>query len=208
MVIFCEASGSICVGPRRSPVSGHRAPRSLRRVPALSIRPGALCVGPGALCTLSASRSRSFVSDPGARCAGARRSSPGALCVGPRHSFAVCVGSRVHPHVTHPVRAPNCGRRTPQDPGLPQPMPPIRVPHLGSARATIRSCGPQAQIRVPAIQPGAFLFSRREPQTLLFGGKVGKKLERSENELRTIFLFVYAFRSEDSHVPTFWLQLQ
>ena len=40
----------------------------------------------------------------------------------------------------------------------------------GRAPATHPVRGPPAQIRVPPIQPGAFPFSRREPQTLLFGG--------------------------------------
>ena len=69
MVFFCEASASICVGPRRS----HAA----------------LCVGPRALCvgfrhSLSLRQAPALsVSGPGPRCVGGRRS-PGALCVGRR----------------------------------------------------------------------------------------------------------------------------
>ena len=38
---------------------------------------------------------------------------------------------------------------------------------------SVSACQRGAQIRVPPIQPGAFPFSRREPQTLLFGRKGG-----------------------------------
>ena len=90
---FCEASVSICVGPRRSP-------------PALCVGPGSLCVG---------FRHSLALCGPGALCVGARRSpwcslcralalsvsGRGGLCVGPRHSLcrprhtlALCVGLR------------------------------------------------------------------------------------------------------------------
>ena len=53
-MIFCETSGSICVGPRHSPAALCLGPRrSLCRVPALSrslCRARIFCVGPGPLC--------------------------------------------------------------------------------------------------------------------------------------------------------------
>ena len=66
----------------------------------------------------------------------------------------------------HPaLRAPSSG--TAPDPRTTQPAPrPIAEIRV----APIRRRGPPAPIRVPPIQPGAFPFSRREPQTLLFGG--------------------------------------
>ena len=45
-------------------------------------------------------------------------------------------------------------------------------PWRSLCRAPIQSASPQAQIRVPPIQPGAFPFSTTEPQTLLFGGHI------------------------------------
>ena len=47
---------------------------------------------------------------------------------------------------------------------------PVLGRQLRSTFQSFQSCGPPAPIRVPPIRPGAFPFSRREPQTLLFGG--------------------------------------
>ena len=49
---------------------------------------------------------------------------------------------------------------------------PSSEPHPNSKpRATHQTRRPPARSRMPPIQPSAFLFSRREPQTVLFGGK-------------------------------------
>ena len=94
MVIFCEASVSICVGPRRPTAALYVGPprslcwvpalsRSLQQAPALSVSgPGLFCGGPA----LSAS-------SPGALCVGCRCSLrrapalPGALWVEARRSL-------------------------------------------------------------------------------------------------------------------------
>ena len=144
-----------CRTPRRS-LSGLGAlslsvscPRAFC-VPALSRR--FLCLAPA----LS-------VSGPSALCVGPRRS----LCRGPVLSVsavsgpsALCVG----PHA--PIRMPPI---RPRGPPAPIGLPPIRSagPQLFHL---VR--GPPPQIRVPPIQPGAIPFSRREPETLLFGGKI------------------------------------
>ena len=103
-----------------------------------------VCVGPR--------HSISLVLEPGAFCVGARRcvvvslslSGPGAVCRAPALCWrSLCRG---------PLLRSTCHL-------VPDP------------RATHPVRGPPAQIRVPPIQPGAFPFSRREPQTLLFGGK-------------------------------------
>ena len=95
-----------------------------------------------------------------------------------------------HPRASHPhsrFHIPAQGSRDPSSD--PRATDPSSDPHLSRARAPHKSAshlcvrGPQlrsachpsgprapAQICVPPIQPGAFLFSR-EPQTLLFGGK-------------------------------------
>ena len=103
MVIFCEASVSICVGLRRFPVAlCVGPPRFLCRVPALSrsLRQDSLCRGPtlsvsgaGALCVGRRRSLRRARALPGALCVGARRS-PQALsrCVRARHSLVLCVG--------------------------------------------------------------------------------------------------------------------
>ena len=126
--------------------------------------PRALDVGPRPL----------SVPGPSALCVGARRSR-GALVSRPSTLSLICVGPLCpsapptsHPCATYPVpRVPSSDPRATQ---------PAAGPQLRSA--SIRSAGPQlrsaCQREPPAqipIQPGAFPFSRREPQTLLFGGK-------------------------------------
>ena len=149
--------GALCVAARRSLCPGPalsvalcRAPHSLCRGPALSVS------GPGALSLSMLSVSRSVsgsVSGPG---------TPAALCVGPRRlSLSVSGPNTCSRFVLGPT--PACS----SDPR-------VRGPQLKSAchpsgPQSVRG-GPPAQIRVPPIRPGAFPFSRREPQTLLFGG--------------------------------------
>ena len=89
----------------------------------------------------------------------------------------------VHSHVARSTLRARSSQPPPPDPRqLPSAchpalirVPPIR-PRRPSAQAPapihappIQHRGPPAQIRVPPIQPGAFPFSRREAQTLLFG---------------------------------------
>ena len=102
MVIFCEASVSICVGPRRSPAAlCVGPPRSLCRVPALSLSasgPGALCLGAGPRCVggrRSLCRAPALsVSGAGALCVGPRQRSAALCRGGPRRSLVVCVWAR------------------------------------------------------------------------------------------------------------------
>ena len=121
----------------------------------------ALCVGPRrSLCqdpALCVGRGAGlFMSGSGARCRGP------ALCVGP---CALCVGG---PGVrsADPQLRPACH---PSGPAGPQ---------LQSACHTSDATGPQ--LRSVCHPPGAFpTFSRREPQTLLFGGKDSHDSPRS-----------------------------
>ena len=147
--------------------------------PALSCR--SLVSGPGALDVRPRPLS---VPIPNALCVGAR-GSRGALCVGPgagaRGPALFCVGPlRARCSVSGPSsatfvsisREPIRSRRAPSS-GCGPPAP-IRVPPTRQLRS---ACQPQ--IRVPPIQPSAFPFSRREPQTLLFGGKVEFEVKTS-----------------------------
>ena len=183
---------ALCVGFRRSLCRGRlflcRGPALLvsgpgalsepgAPLPRLSLSgPGGLCVGPGAFCQGPAlfmlgrgGSVRSLYRGPAA----------GTLCVGPRRlsvsghrdASPICVtprGSRVpslirmpSTRATHPasrsVEVTNMGFYGPPAPSL-NPRP---ARHRGP---------PSSNPRAP-IQPRAFPFSRREPQTLLFGGK-------------------------------------
>ena len=150
---------ALCVGARRSVWGLAPSQRSL-------CRPGALLLsvsGPDALPPLSASgpalcRAPAYsMSDPGALCVGHR-----ILCVGPwPFPGHLCAQApSFDPRATYPVlqdaRATYPGPAPSSDPS--------------GARAPSSDPQPPAQIRVPPIHPGAFLFSRKEPQTLLFGG--------------------------------------
>ena len=122
-------------------------------------------------------------------------SGPGALCGGPL--CRAYLDPRVHPHRMSPIRSAGPQLRSACHPSHSTYMNgqrargPARIssdgthpvsafssdprdarPVRGLPAATADPFGPRApaQIRVPPIQPGAFLFSRREPQTLLFGG--------------------------------------
>ena len=125
-----------------------RLRRSLGRGPALFVSGPALCVGPklplsrpGGLCVGPQPFLSRSVSRPGVL------SGPGALCRGP----ALGPGSDFlwrQPAGTAPICV---------------------SPQLPSARHPSRTVHPAAP-SAPPIQPGAIPFSRREPQTLLFGG--------------------------------------
>ena len=191
MVIVYEASVSICVGtPALS--RGSLCSLALCRAPALSVSgPVALSLsvsGPGALCvgalSVSGQRSpcqgpalsRSLCVWPSALCRGPGGLGALRLCVGPgalRVPAAVlsvsgqrslCCG----PALLSLCRAPCVG------------LQPLRDPVPLTCVPPIRRAGP-APIRVPPIrfagQPpiprAAFSCSRKEPQTLLFGGKPG-----------------------------------
>ena len=171
--------GALCVGPRRS----------LCWAPALTVcwRPGALCVGfRRFLCRGSVSRCRApavsvsapplSASGPGALAA-LSASGPGALYVGRRHSVS-------GPFCVELCRARRCvGARRSLRRALP-----LSRSLSGPATLGFRACSsdlhpfraPPTQIRMSpsglrapsSIQPGAFPFSRREPQTFLFGRKL------------------------------------
>ena len=183
-----SGAGSLCVGPRtlRSgpgalfvglcvgawhscvAVSGPLSASG----PVFSVSVGAntLCVAPGALGSLcrgparseralfrapalSASRPGVLSVRPGALCLGTRRS----LCHGPALSVSGPSGSSAPIRVT-PIRTAGSPRTDP-----------VR--------------GPPAQVRVPPIQPGAFPFSRSEPQTSVWGKSlVAVKLKASVSQ--------------------------
>ena len=175
---FCRgpASVSLSVGARRSVFVG----------------PGALCQGPALL-----------VSGSGAPCVrrslcvGARRCV--GACVGPTCFVGHCGLSSAGPRLLlagsqlrsvapcHPsIQLPSCQLRSPSSSNLRATHPvPIRVPPIGPGsrgppapiRVLPQPRAPPAPIRVPPIRPGAFPFSRREPQTLLFGGKYENDME-------------------------------
>ena len=148
-----SVSGSVS-GPRHSPAT-------LCIGPALSASPSALCVG--------SRRSRPFCGDP---LPALSATGPAALCIGAvpalsvsgpalsvsGPSFSASLSAALSVSTLHLLDAP--GPPAPPPSGLP-PAPILATQPL---RGT-------AQIRVPPIQPGEFPFSRREPQTLLFGGK-------------------------------------
>ena len=142
-------------GPALS-LSGPR--RSLCRGPTLCVP------GSGALCQRSPALSVRV-------CVGAKRSTLDALCVGPRRSL-LCVGPGAF--VCVPPMQSAAQFHVP--PIRPQTLSGTRVPPIRSRssvpqlRSTCHTFGrePPAQIRLPL---GAFPFSRREPQTLLFRGK-------------------------------------
>ena len=130
-----------------------------------------------------------FLSGFGGLYVGARRSLCRglALCVGPRRSCAFCDGG---PALSAPgALCALCVGARATHPVPPSIRPPIRVPPSSDARSGLdplspARCEPPAPIRqlgwaglpagpairMPPIQPGAFPFSRKEPQTELFGG--------------------------------------
>ena len=178
---------AVCVGPQRSPALSVPGPRCAL----CPSGPGALCVGPGGLwcwarrfvcrgSVLPAVRvgvalSGPAVSGPGALCV----REPGALCVGPRRfvcrARALCQGPGALSVSVGPRRSllgplPHfLALATPQLRSVFHPAGPAsRSVCHPVIRAT---CGPGAldRIRVPPIQPGAFPFSRREPNLTAWG---------------------------------------
>ena len=167
----CALCGT--VGPHRSLAVCVGARRSLCRGPV------SLCQGSGPLCRAPALS----VSEPGTLCVGAASSDRYLSGLGPDgwhyldrssaeviHVMCHPSGPRAPPQIRQPHPAP--GSHPHPDPRGTHSVPLTRATHPGPR--------PPASIRVPPIQsagpqlpqPGAFPFSRREPQTLLFGGKV------------------------------------
>ena len=144
--LFVSGAGASALCRHQGPAifSAH----SLCRVPALF-----LCQGPA----LS-------LSGPRARCQDLCRGPPilrNTLCPGtsdPRATCATHPAPRAHPRATHRApqgRLPSACTVGPQLPS---------ACHLGPRS---RATHPAAPIRVPPIHPGAFPFSRREPQTCI-----------------------------------------
>ena len=158
---FCVLSLAVS-GPAPNTVC--QARRSLCRAPALSVsgccaRPLSICVGVRRLGTL---------------CVGARRSlplsvsGPGALCVSAPSSLRA-------PAPIRTLRAPSSDIRSALALHATYPLPTNpRATHPGrKSTAPIRvwSAGPQLRSACHPSSPARSLFSRREPQALLFGGK-------------------------------------
>ena len=177
MVISYEASVSICPGPALS-----RRRHSLCRVPALSrslCRARALCVEPDAvsgpalstLCPSALCVGAGLCRAQCSPCQGPALSVSGPLCAGAGRSVRISPDA-LPKRAAHPVRAPAHSAH---------PAPSSTLTHPSSLRAPsshqLRKppLHPVLHIpssdRVPPIQPGAFPFSRREPQILLLGEK-------------------------------------
>ena len=193
-VALCRRPGALCVGARRS-VSGPGAlalcvslcqgPRSLCRTPALCMGPALFVSDPGALCALcvGARRSLARVGTRRSLCRGQRSlywgpgACPALVCVaalsvsGPGTLVALSVSalsvwgpfacvchssSHSGPRSAGPSSNPRASRSC--------------ACHPCSLWAPAPVRGPPAQISVPPNQPGALPSSRRQPQTLLFGG--------------------------------------
>ena len=142
---LCVGSGALSVAARRSLCRARHAALSIGLWRVWS--PDCSCIGArlfSSLCVV-AQRRRSLCRGPAFFCRGSVffGSEP---CVGARRSLS---GTAFQSNPRRGVSIP------------------IRVPPNSQPRAI----QPATPIRVPPIQPNAFPFSRREPQTLLFGGK-------------------------------------